>query len=172
MPSTDQYGQPIWLSLGSLCMTKLPSRVFLGCVAGAIAALVFHQTTLQVFYWLGLAPQAAFRVAHVPPFHAPMVVSVTFWGALYGGLFGWVTSRLKGPLWLYGLVAGLCALLLSWFVVRPLAGGSVAMGWNTPAMLRSFVAHEMWGLGISLILPILLPRRLKGSRWAQHRLAG
>jgi hypothetical protein len=153
-------------------MITFPSRVFLGCVAGAIAALVFHQTTLQVFYWLGLAPQAAFRIAHVPPFNAPMVVSVTFWGALYGGLFGWVTCRLKGPLWLYGLAAGLCTLLLSWFVVRPLVGEPFAMGWHTPAMLRSLVAHEMWGLGISLILPILLPRRLKGSRWAQHRLAG
>jgi len=155
-------------------MITLPSRVFLGCVAGAIAALVFHQTTLQIFFWLGLAPQAAFRIAHVPPLHAPMVVSITFWGALYGGLFGWVSSRLKGPLWLYGLAAGVCALLLSWFVIRPLSGLSVAFGWQTPAMLRSFVAYEMWGLGVGLILPILLPRRLKGTRpdWAQHRLAG
>jgi hypothetical protein len=148
------------------------SRVFLGCIAGAIAALVFHQTTLQIFFWLGLAPQAAFRIAHVPPFHAPMVVSVTFWGALYGGLFGWVTPRLKGPLWLYGLVAGLCAMLLSWFVIRPLSGASVAFDWQQAAMLRSFAANEMWGLGVGLILPILLPRRLNGSGWAQHRLAG
>jgi hypothetical protein len=151
-------------------MITLPSRVFLGCIAGAIAALVFHQTTLQIFFWLGLAPQAAFRIAHVPPFHAPMVVSVTFWGALYGGLFGWATSRLKGPLWLYGLAAGLCTMLLSCFVIRPLCGAPVAFGWQTAALLRSFAAHEMWGLGVGLILPLLLPRRMNG--WPQHRLAG
>jgi hypothetical protein len=154
-------------------MISLPTRIFLGCVAGAIAVLMFHQTSLQVFFWLGLAPQAAFRIAQVPPFHAPMVASITFWGAVYGGLFGWVSPRLKGPLWVNGLAAGLCAMLLSWFVVRPLAGNPIAFGWQVPAMLQSFVACEMWGAGLGLILPILLPRRLCGdrSRLDQHRLA-
>ena len=69
-------------------VTRLPTRIFLGCIAGAIAVLVFHQTTLQLLFWCGLAPQAAFRVAVVPPFNAPMVVSITFWGAVYGGVFG------------------------------------------------------------------------------------
>src|SRR5258708_2137738 len=75
-------------------VTRLPTRIFLGCIAGAIAVLVFHQTTLQLFFWFGLAPQAAFRVAVVPPFNAPMVVSSAFWGAVYGGLFGWLVPRL------------------------------------------------------------------------------
>jgi ABC-type sugar transport system permease subunit len=155
-------------------MITSATRVFLGCIAGAIAVLVFHQTTLQMFFWLGLAPQAAFRIAYVAPFNVPMVVSITFWGALYGSLFGWVSPRLKGPLWLNGLAAGFCAMLLSWFVVRPIGGEPMAYGWQHAAMLRSFVAHEMWGLGVSLILPLLLPRQLTGSRrgWAEHRLAG
>jgi len=154
-------------------MIPLSTRIFLGCVAGAIAVLIFHQTALQIFFWFGLAPQAAFRIAQVPPFNAPMVVSITFWGALYGGVFGWVAPRLKGPLWLNGLAAGLCAMLLCWFVVRPIAGNPVAFGWQTPAMLRSFIAHEMWGVGVGLIMPILLPRRLIGARRGvgRHRLA-
>jgi hypothetical protein len=154
-------------------MTSLSTRIFLGCVAGAIAVLTFHQPALQIFFWLGLAPQAAFRIAQVPPFHAPMVASITFWGAVYGGAFGWVAPRLKGPLWVHGLAAGLCALLLSWFVVRPLSGNSIAFGWQTRAMLQSFVAYELWGAGLSLILPMMLPRRLCGarSRLDQHRLA-
>jgi hypothetical protein len=150
-------------------MISLPTRIFLGCVAGSIAVLTFHESTLQVAFWLGLAPQAAFRVAQVAPFHAPMVASVTFWGALYGGVFGWVSPRLKGPLWLNGLAAGLCALLLSWFVVGPLCGHPVAFGWESGAMLRSFVANEMWGLGLGLILPILVPRRLVGTRRGAHQ---
>ena len=44
-------------------MKAPPTRVFLGCVAGALSVLVFHQTTLQIFYWLGWAPLAAFRTA-------------------------------------------------------------------------------------------------------------
>jgi hypothetical protein len=154
------------------CVLSLSTRIFLGCVAGAIAVLIFHQTTLQIFFWLGLAPQAAFRIAQVPPFHAPMVASLTFWGALYGGMFGWAAPHLKGPLWLNGLAAGICAMLLSWFVIRPLGGQPVAFDWQTPIMLRSFVAQAMWGLGTGLILPILLPRRLCGTRTGvdDHRL--
>jgi hypothetical protein len=154
-------------------MTSFSNRIFLGCVAGAIAVLTFHQPALQIFFWLGLAPQAAFRIAQVPPFHAPMVASITFWGALYGGVFGWAAPRLKGALWVNGLAAGLCAMLLSWFVVRPLAGNPIAFGWQTPAMLQSFVACELWGAGLGLILPILLPRPLcgAGTSVGQHRLA-
>lgn len=170
MLPTGQYGRLTGSSPELDCMITLPSRIFLSCVAGAIAVLIFHQTTLQIFFWLGLAPQAAFRIAHVPPFHAPMILSITFWGALYGGLFGWATARLKGPLWLFGLVAGFCVLLLTCFVIKPLSGLPVAFGWQKAAMLRAFVASEMWGVGVGLILPLLLPRRLTG--WPQHRLAG
>jgi hypothetical protein len=154
-------------------MTSFSTRIFLGCVAGAIAVLAFHQTALQIFFWLGLAPHAAFRIAQVPPFHAPMVASITFWGAIYGGVFGWVAPRLKGPLCVNGLAAGVCAMLLSWFVVRPLAGNPIAFGWQTQAMLQSFVACELWGFGLGLILPMMLPRRLCATRSSldQHRLA-
>jgi hypothetical protein len=154
-------------------MISFSARIFLGCVAGAIAVLTFHQTALQIFFWLGLAHQAAFRIAQVPPFHAPMVASITFWGAIYGGVFAWAAPRLRGPLWVNGLAAGLFAMLLSWFVVRPLAGNPIAFGWQSAAMLQSFVAWELWGAGLGLILPLMLPRRLCGDRSSleQHRLA-
>ena len=154
-------------------VTRLPTRIFLGCIAGAIAVLVFHQTTLQLFFWCGLAPQAAFRVAVVPPFNAPMVVSITFWGAVYGGLFGWLVTRFPRPILVKAVLAGLFAMLMSWFVVRPLAGHPVAFGWQIAPMLRSGAACVMWGLGVTLILPLLLPRELNRARpaWDRHHLA-
>jgi hypothetical protein len=152
---------------------KTPStRVFLGCVAGALSVLVFHQATLQIFFWLGWAPQAAFRTAQVPPFNAPLVASITFWGGVYGGLFGLVLPWARGPLWLKGVVAGLGAMALAWFVFLPLVGHPMAFGWRKFPMLRSFVAYQMWGIGLSVVLPLLLPRRLGGrhSRWCGHHL--
>ena len=145
-------------------MTRSSTRIFLGGIAGAISVLVFHQTVLQLFFWCGLAPQAAFRVAVVPPFNAPMVVSITFWGAVYGGVFGWLAPRLPQPILAKAFLAGLFALLLSWFVVRPLAGNPVAFGWQIAPMLRSSAACFMWGVGITLVLPLLLPRGLTGAR--------
>lgn len=154
-------------------VTRLPTRIFLGCIAGAIAVLVFHQTTLQLFFWCGWAPQAAFRVAVVQPFNAPMVVSITFWGAVYGGLFGWLTARFPRPVLVKAVLAGLFAVLMSWFVVRPLAGHPVAFGWEIAPMLRSGAACFMWGLGVTLILPLLLPRELNRARhaWNRHHVA-
>jgi hypothetical protein len=154
-------------------VTRLPTRIFLGCIAGAIAVLVFHQSTLQLFFWFGLAPQAAFRVAVVQPFNAPMVVSSTFWGAVYGGLFGWLVPRLPRLILAKAVLAGLFALLMGWFVVRPLAGHPVAFGWRIAPMLRSGTACFMWGLGVTLILPLLLPRELNRVRhaWNRHHVA-
>ena len=149
-------------------MTHLPMRIFLGCIAGAVAVLVFHQTTLQLFFWAGLAPQAAFRFAVVPPFNAPMVVSSTFWGAVYGGLFALLAPRLPWPTAAKALLAGVFAGAMGWFVVRPLAGHPAAFGWQSAAMLRSAAACFMWGVGITLILPLLRPRQLRGWRLRRH----
>jgi hypothetical protein len=154
-------------------MMRPSTNIFLGCVAGAIAVLVFHQTTLQFFFWLGLAPHPAFRVAHVPPFNAPMVASMTFWGAVYGGVFGALVPWIRGPLWLKGAAAGLCAMAIAWFVFLPLMGQPAAFGWQPSPMLRSVAAYQMWGLGLSLLLPVLHPRRVDGSRpgWSGELVA-
>lgn len=140
-------------------MSRYSNRIFLGAVAGALSMLVFHQTTLQIFFWTGLAPQAAFRVAQVPPFNAPMVVSLTFWGAVYGGIFGFVMPRIQANIWLKCLSAGLCGMLLAWFVFQPLMGHPAAFGWQPWPMLRSAIAWGMWGVGLRLFLPLLRPRR-------------
>jgi hypothetical protein len=150
-------------------MTRSPTNLFLSCIAGGISVLVFHQTLLQLFFWTGLAPQAAFRVGVVAPFNAPMVVSITFWGAVYGGVFGWCSPWLPRLGVFKALLAGLFALLMSWFVVRPLAGHPIAFGWLVAPMLRSAAACLMWGIGIVLILPLLLPRELSGTRRGLNR---
>jgi hypothetical protein len=153
-------------------MIPASKQIFLGCIAGAISVLVFHQTLLQLFFWCGIAPQAAFRVAQVAPFNAPMVVSITFWGAVYGGIFGLLAPRLKAPMLVKAMLAGLFAMLMGWFVVRPLAGHAIAFGWETAPMLRSAAACLMWGIGVTLILPLLHPRRLHRPQraWNRHHV--
>lgn len=154
-------------------MTRPSTRMFLGCVAGAVSILVFHQAALQIFYWLGLAPQAAFRMVRVPPFDMPSVVSLTFWGAVYGGIFGLLTPRMTRPVWLYGLLLGLCAMLVAWFVFLPLKGVPVAWGWQASPMLRSLAAYLAWGVGVGVLLPVLHPRGVGAPRppWARSDLA-
>lgn len=153
-------------------MTTAPTRMFLAAAAGALSMLLFHQTTLQVFYWLGLAPTAAFRLAIVPPFGVPQVVSGCFWAALIAG-FGYGTLAPRGgPLaWIRGLPLGLLGMLLVWFVVLPLKGQPAAFGWQTQAITRTATASLMWGLGVGVLYRMLLPRRLlrRGKHWRGHR---
>ncbi|HVZ06414.1 hypothetical protein [Rhodopila sp.] len=147
-------------------MNRSPNRVFLGSVAGALSVLLFHQTSLQILFWIGLAPQPAFRLAHVPPFFMPMVVSLTFWGAVYGALFGFVSIRLPGRLIWYGIPLGLAALAMSWFVFLPLKGLPIAFGGDVAPMARSAMAYLLWGIGVTVLLPLVFPRRIRRPRSA------
>jgi len=148
------------------------TRIFLGLVAGALSVLLCHQTTYQIAYWLGVATHPAFRMAVVPPFNVPVVVSLTFWGAMFGVIVG-LTPRLPGGLLLRGLLAGVLSLLMAWFVVRPMAGHAVAFGWKTHMMIPSALANLAWGYGVVLLQRLLSPRCLlqRSRAWAQHNLA-
>jgi hypothetical protein len=60
--------------------------------------------------------------------------------------------------------------LIGWFIVLPLKGLPAANGWVPAAMLRFLVLNLTWGVGVSLILPLLHPRRLHGPQRAwDHR---
>src|ERR1700710_2737108 len=67
---------------------------------------------------------------------------------LGGGLrrhFRLGTSVGQGPLWIKGMIAGLCAMMLAWFVFLPIMGHPAAFAWQPFPMLRSCVAYQMWG---------------------------
>lgn len=153
-------------------MISAPTRMFLAAAAGALSMLLFHQTTLQVFYWFGFAPSAAFRLAIVPPFGVPQVVSGCFWAALIAGCgYGALAPRNGRLAWATGLVLGVVGLLLAWFVVLPLKGQPAAFGWQTLPVIRSAAASLMWGLGVGILYRMLLPRRLirRGRHWRTQR---
>ncbi|MDR3538612.1 MAG: hypothetical protein P4L71_19105 [Acetobacteraceae bacterium] len=140
---------------------RILQRMFLGFVAGALAVLVFHQGIVTVLFNLGLTPLAPYRTMLVPPFGVPAIVSLCFWGGVYGALFGAVAPRLPAPLWAAGLAIGLLAMLIGWFVVAPLKGLPIAVGFVPWPMARSLLINLTWGLGTGLLLPLLSPRRLR-----------
>jgi hypothetical protein len=141
-------------------MPAVPMRAFLGFIAGAIAVLTFHQGMVAALHAVGWASFAPFRTTPVPPFGIPVIVSNCFWGGLYGLLFGILMPRFIWPAWLCGLILGLIAALVGWFIVAPLKGNPVAGGWVAANMLRSVAINGFWGLGVGLILPLLMPRSL------------
>jgi hypothetical protein len=147
-------------NFGRIIMPTAPMRAFLGFVAAAIAVLTFHQGMVAALHAVGWVPFMPYRTTPVPPFGIPVIVSNCFWGGLYGAMFGLAMPRFTLPAWLCGLILGLIAALVGWFIVAPLKGSPIAGGWVPGNMLRSIVINGFWGLGVGLILPLLMPRSL------------
>jgi len=124
-------------------------------VAGAVAVVPFHQGMLLLLNIAGLTPARPFAMAPTQPFGVPVVLSLAFWGGVWGIpllLFLW--RRPTGQAyWLAALAFGIVfPTLVAWFVVAPLKGLPVAAGWQPMRMLVGPLVNGAWGLGAALFL--------------------
>jgi hypothetical protein len=139
-------------------MTSLPwpSRAALGFVAAVVATLTFHQAMWALLHAAGLMPRP-FPMTPTGPWGVPKMVSLCFWGGLYGAVFGIVMPRLPAPLWLCGLGLGIIAALVGLFVVLPLKGQPVAYGFAWKPWVDSLLINGFWGIGVGVIAPLVMP---------------
>jgi hypothetical protein len=133
-----------------------PSLVRLGqaFVAGVLAVLVFHQILLWILHAAGIVPIAPFNMAPTKPLGIPEIVSISFWGGVWGVVFALTLPRwFRGTAyWIAALVAGGLALTLVFmFVVWPLKVGGFP---PDPLGLFTigFLLNAAWGIGWVLFL--------------------
>jgi hypothetical protein len=138
-----------------------PVRAVLGFVAAVIATLTFHQAMWAVLHAAGTMPAAPYPMAPTGPLGVPKMVSLCFWAGLYGAVFGVVMPRLTAPLWLCGLALGIIAALGGMFVVLPLKGQPVAVGFAWKSWLNSLLINGFWGIGVGVIAALLMPGAAK-----------
>ncbi|HTO82306.1 MAG TPA: hypothetical protein VMQ73_08730 [Methylomirabilota bacterium] len=129
---------------------KALGLILLGFVAGAIGVLIFHQGVLLVMHAFGLVPFAPYAFDPTPPFGVPRVLSLAFWGGVWGIVLVWFMGRVRGAdrLWVAIVFGGVLPSLVGMFVVTPLKGGAITLG--AAMMLRAFVINGAWGLGTAL----------------------
>jgi hypothetical protein len=132
-------------------------RAVLGFVAGVIAVLIFHQGAWATLHLAGLMPPP-YPMGPTPPWGVPETLNYCFWGGLWGAAYGLVVPKLALPAWLSGLMLGVIANLVLWFVVFPFKGQPVAFGWIPQTILVVLVIHLVWGIGVGLALPLLTVR--------------
>jgi hypothetical protein len=135
-------------------------RAVLGFAVAVVSVLTFHAAVWEAFHLSGLMPPP-YPMRPVPPFGAPQIVSLCFWGGVWGALFGLVlpTLPMSIPMWVKGLGLGIVAALFGLFVVAPLKGQPIAGSWQAASLLRSFAINGCWGLGVGLMLPLVLRRQ-------------
>ena len=135
-------------------MAWSPVRLGQAFVAGVLAVPTFHQILLWILHAAGIVPIAPFKMAPTKPLGIPEMVSISFWGGVWGVVFALTLPRwFKGTAyWISALVAGGVVLTLVFmFVVWPLKFGGVP-----PEPLRLFIIgfllNAAWGIGWALFL--------------------
>lgn len=132
----------------------------LSFVAGFVSTLVFHQGVLQLFHLAGVFPRAAWNMASIPPFGVPSVLSLAFWGGVWGPvLWALIQKRHGAQRWLWGAIWGaLLPSIVALFVVMPLKGMPMAGGFDPKLIVGALVLNGAWGLGVVALM------RLYGQR--------
>lgn len=146
-----------------------PRRVAFGFIAGFLATLVFHQLTLLVLSVTGIAPFGAYPMSPVPPLGVPAVLSLAFWGGVWGVVFAFLHDRFPAgtAYWIAAfLFGGLATTLIALFVVAPLKGQPMAAGGDLTIWLVAFLINGAWGLGTGVFLRMLTARFGRRTWWS------
>jgi hypothetical protein len=144
--------------------TSPPLRALLGFVAAAISVIIFHQGMVAILHTLnlpGMTVAAPFPMQPTKPFGVPLIASLVFWGGLYGVVFGLLAPGMKGAMWVNGIILGVVAALVGFFVVAPIKGNPIGGGFDVMVWARSLLINGFFGLGVGILYPLLVPGRLR-----------
>jgi hypothetical protein len=132
-------------------------RLLLGFVAGFVATLVFHQIALAILHYFHWIDRAAWSMKPVPPFGVPAVISLAFWGGVWGAVMIAILAKSRNLLLASTIFGAVLPTLVAGLVVAPLkhqplphSGKMIAVG---------LIVNAAWGLGTALIYQLLSGRR-------------
>jgi hypothetical protein len=93
-------------------------------------------------------------MAPTAPFGVPQVLSLAFWGGVWGIPLWLAVRRKRGTNhWLAALAFGaVLPSLVAWFVVLPLKGQPVAGGWKPSLLLLGLLLNGAWGIGTAILM--------------------
>src|ERR1700683_4751008 len=123
----------------ALRSVRLPARMMLGFVAAFLAVPVFHQLGIEFCHLIGLTAGTPYNLRPVPPFGVPQVISLAFWGGMWGIVFVLaerLIARFPGGYWRGSILFGaILPTVFSWLVVAPLKGLPLGYGFSFPGLL-------------------------------------
>ena len=123
-------------------------RVALSFLAGFLATLAFHQPLLWLFH------RTPYNMKAVPPFCVPSVISLAFWGGVWGVIMIPLIARARGAAWWVAAIAfgAVFPTLVAFFIVAPLKGAHIAA--NPRMFAVGLALNGAWGLGTALFYRI------------------
>jgi hypothetical protein len=125
-------------------------RLLAAFAAGFLSTLIFHQGAVALLHGAGVAPIAPYPLQPTWPFGVPQVISLAFWGGVWGlGL--WALIRNARGLKYWGLCVGLGALgptAVAMLVVFPLKG----IPMDAATAVAGLILNGIWGLGAGILM--------------------
>ncbi|HET6492293.1 MAG TPA: hypothetical protein VFG44_04895 [Burkholderiales bacterium] len=132
-------------------------KLVIGFIAGFLAVLIFHQPVLFLLTVVGFSKAATYSMHATAPFGVPQVLSLSFWGGLWGIVFALVEGRFPrgAAYWIVAFLFGaIFPTLVAWFVAAPLKGQPMAGGWDAYRMMTGLIINGAWGVGTALFFAL------------------
>lgn len=125
-------------------------------IAGLLATLIFHQGLFGVFYLLGVVPAAPYNITPVPPLGVPSVLSLAFFGGLWGIALWAIAGRfIRAWYWLVHIVLGAIGpTAVAMLVVFPMKGLAV----SSQTWVGGLILNGFWGLGVAVFMVLMAAR--------------
>ena len=127
-------------------------KLALAFLAGFLATLLFHQPVLWLLQLAGITERAPYVMTPVPPLGVPSVISLAFWGGVWGIVMIPIIARVRSEAgyWIAAIVFGaIFPSLVAKFVVMPLKGAPAGGGVNM--LIMGLAVNAAWGLGTALL---------------------
>jgi len=123
-------------------------------LAGFFSTLIFHQGLLAILHAAGASPRAPYALDPVPPLGVPAVLSLAFWGGVWGILLWLVIAGAVGPrYWLLALLFGAVApSAVALLIVLPLKGQPAGGGWKPAVIVGALLLNGAWGIGVAAFM--------------------
>ena len=123
-------------------------------VAGFASTLIFHQPLLALLWATGLFPRMPYDLHPVAPLGLPAVVSLAFWGGVWGAALWPLLLRAEGGArwWRAFAVGAVAPTSVALLIVAPLKGAPVAAGGDPRIILGAMLLNGVWGLGVAFLM--------------------
>jgi hypothetical protein len=131
-------------------------RYLLAFVAGFVSTLVFHQGLIAILHKAGASPRPAYVMTPTAPLQVPAVISLAFWGGVWGALLLPVLARWSSgwPYWVaWTMVGAVAPTLVAFLVVLPLKGKPIAT--DPRLWIGGLLVNAAWGFGTALLLRLM-----------------
>lgn len=145
---------------------SISRMIFGGFSAGFFATITFHQMILWALWLAGFAPFRPYVFTAVPPLDLPAVISLAFWGGIWGIALAVILNRIRsGGYWTTAFLFGaVFPSLVALLIVLPLKGKPLGGGWHLPLLVTAFVINGAWGFGTGAFLRLFVSRGTRTDR--------